>query len=143
MLSYALKAKIPKNATAYVSYIKKELLDKCEKMGIDCVVEYLDGRILIFSDSRKVEDLVKDLRGYLSIHPIEIYDDADRLIDAILSRIKGCPSFAIRSNKKDVEREIGAKIVDRLKIPVNLSNPDCKVVVEKRGKFYLLFSDYP
>ena len=68
-------------------------------------------------------------------------DEYNILLETIVNmlREKNCQSFAVKSNKKDVEVKIGGDVVSAIQIEVNLENPDCEITVEKREKYYLLF----
>ncbi len=143
MNAYALKAKIPKNANVYLTYLKKEILERCSKSKADCVVEFLDGRILIFTDCKDIGKILNGIKGILAYYEIEIFASQEEMLKFIISKIKECKNFAVRSNRKNVEKEIGAILADSLNIPVKLEEPDCQIYLEKRGKFYLLFSRYP
>ena len=110
---------------------------------VDCIVESLDGRIILFTDCKSLDDILGGIRGIISHHPVRIFEDLDSLVEAILPNLQGCRDFAIRSNRKSLEGEIGGRVVDALNIPVNLTSPHCRIYVERRGKFYLLFLEYP
>ncbi len=141
MKAYAIKAKLPKKAQAYFNYFKREVLNRCIKNRADCVIEYLDGKILLFTDYENVKVLLSGLRGVISYHPVRIFENFDSLVDSIEKMMNNCGDFAIRSNRKFIERDLGAKITEYLKISVNLRDPQCLIYVEKRGKIFLLFED--
>ena len=143
MKAYAIKAKIPKNSQLYFNYFKEETIKRCVETNTDCVVEIIDGRILLFTDSPHPDSLLEGIKGVLALYEIEIFKDEGSLIKSVVGRLKECKSFAVRSNKKSIEREIGGKIAEILNIPVNLTDPECKLYFERRGKFYLLFLSYP
>ena len=138
MNCYAIKALIPKNANSYFNYLKSTLLRRCEEMNEECVIEIIDGRIILFT-SAPPNILLKGVKGIKTHYPVRIFEDFDTLIHEISVRLNNCGSFAIRSNRKVVEQEIGARIVDLKKIRVDLDAPECEILVEKRGKFYILF----
>jgi len=141
--AYAIKAKVPKNSQAYFNYFKKEVIKKCVDKNVGCIIEILDGRILLFTDCNDVKALLESVKGILSYYEVEIFEDINSLVERIAIEMKGCESFAVRSNKKALEREIGGKIAEILNISVDLSNPQCISYFERRGKFYLLFLSYP
>jgi tRNA(Ser,Leu) C12 N-acetylase TAN1 len=143
MNAYAIKAKIPKNANVYLSYLKKEVLERCVKLKADCIVEFLDGRIILFTDCKDAGEILEGIKGILAYYKVKIFESQEDILKFITSKVRDCKSFAVRSNRKNVEREIGAVLADSLGIPVNLEEPDCQVYLEKRGKFYLLFLKYP
>ena len=143
MKAYAIKAKIPKNSQLYFNYFKEEVMKRCVETNTDCVVEIIDGRLILFTDSTTPKSLLEGIKGVLALYEIEILKDEVSLIKSVVGRLKECKSFAVRSNKKSIEREIGGKIAEILNIPVNLTEPECKLYFERRGKFYLLFLSYP
>ncbi len=143
MKAYAIKARIPKNTQLYFNYFKNEVIKRCIAENTDCIIEIIDGRLLLFTDSPHPHSLLEGMRGVLSHYEIEIFEDEGSLIKSIIPKLKECKSFAVRSNKKSIEREIGGKIAEILSIPVNLTEPECKLYFERRGKFYLLFLSYP
>ncbi len=143
MKAYAIKAKIPKSTQLYFNYFKNEVIKRCIAEKADCVIESIDGRLLLFTDSPHPHSLLEGIRGVLSHYEIEIFEDEDSLIESMVAKLKGCENFAVRSNKKTIEREIGGKIAEILDIPVNLTDPQCKLYFERRGKIYLLFLSYP
>ncbi len=143
MKAYAIKAKIPKSTQLYFNYFKNEVIKRCIAEKADCVIESIDGRLLLFTDSQHPHSLLEGIRGLLSHYEIEIFENENSLIETMVSKLKGCKSFAVRSNKKAIEREIGGKIAEIIDIPVNLTDPQCKLYFERRGKIYLLFLSYP
>ena len=138
MKSYAIKAKIPRNQSGYFRKFRREILEKCLKHGADCVVEFIDGRIILFTDYEPRE-LTMGVEGVLSVFPVKIYESIEPLVKEIERRVRECNSFAVRSRKKEVEKNIGGMIVERTGKKVNLENPECVIQVEKREKYYLLF----
>ncbi len=142
MQAYAIRANIPKNFHRYLDYFRKVVLGRCEEMRKDCVIEFLEGRIIIFTDAAP-ENLLDEIKGVREWYRITIFGDFDELVDKIKRMLEECRSFAIRSNRKAMEMEIGDRIVRDMGIEVNLTEPQCKIYVEKRGKFYLLFQEYP
>ncbi len=141
MNSYIVIAKIPIRESTYVQFFKREFLRVCVEKRWECVVDYLPGRIIVFSSQNPCREIEK-IRGVISCKKVLIFEegDFDKLLNLIINRIKSqnCKSFAIRSNKKKVEIKLGEKIVELTGLKVNLTNPDCEINVEKRGKFYLL-----
>lgn len=138
MKCYAIKAKIPRNQKGYFKNFKREIIKKCLREKITCVVEFIDGRIIIFSDS-DIRELAMNINGVLDIFSVVIYKDLEKLIKDITIILENCDDFAIKSNKKEVEKNIGGIIAEKPGKKVNLNNPDCTVEVEKREKYYLLF----
>ncbi len=143
MKPYAVKTRMPKNAYVYFNYFKNEVLKRCIDKKADCVLEFLDGRILLFTDCNAPQELVEGIRGFISLHKISIFESMDELVSEMIKALEGCESFAIRSNRKSLEKELGERILKILDITVDLSSPSCLLYVEKRGKFYLLFLEYP
>ncbi len=139
MKTYLIKAKIPRNQAAYLSYLKRSILDICEERDTECVVEFLDGRILLFLSSADVLNEIKNLKGVISVHDVLIFEEYASVIDHISHLLKNKTTFAIRSNKKELEKKVGADIVSRTGLKVNLTSPDIIVKVEKRGKYYLVY----
>ena len=141
--AYAIKAKIPKSTQLYFNYFKGEVIKRCIEEMADCVIEIIDGRILLFTDFPPPSSLLEGIKGVLSYYEVEIFEDTNSLIKSMVVKLNGCKSFAARSNKKAMEREIGGKIAEIVNIPVNLTEPQCKLYFERRGKIYLLFLSYP
>ncbi len=138
MKCYAIKAKIPRNQKGYFKNFKRELTKKCLNEKISCIVEFIEGRIIIFSD-RDIREILMGINGVLDISSVRIYENMGILLRDIIIMLENCDSFAIKSNKKEVEKNIGKIIAEKIGNKVNLENPDCQVRVEKRGKHYLLF----
>ncbi len=141
MHSYAVKARMPRNARAYFSNFSERVLGRCEGEKVDCVLELIDGRILLFTDSDDPQSLLDGIKGIISVHRVKVFEDVDSLIEFLKDRIRGCESFSVRSNKKAVEQEIGGRIHTDTGVTVNLTSPHCPIYVEKRGKFYILFEE--
>ncbi len=68
-------------------------------------------------------------------------NEYEALVKKIVNMLRGknCQNFAIRSNKKNVEIKIGENVISNIDIAVDLKNADCKITVEKRDDYYLLF----
>ena len=141
--SFALKLRMPRNNQMYFHYLTNFVLERCKEFKADCVVEVVEGKMLLFTDYSEPGKLLLGAKGFLSINPVSIFNDEESVVSAILPHLSGCSSFALRSNKKAVEREIGGTLAELSKVPVDLESPECEFRVEKRGKFYLLFLDYP
>ncbi len=139
MKTYIIKAKIPRNQAAYLSYLKRAILDICEERDTECVVEFLDGRVLLFLSGEDALNEIKNLNGVISIHDVIIFEEYASVVDHISRLLKDKTSFAIRSNKKELEKKIGADIVSTTGLKVNLTSPDIVVKVEKREKYYLVY----
>jgi len=140
MIPYLLKVKLPKNNRQYLGYLKSELLKKCEKDKIECIIEFIDGRIIIFSTSEIIPYL-KNLKNLISIHSVKIFEDYEALIKEIKNMLRGKESFAVRANTKSLEEKIGEDIIKEMNIEVNLKEPGIEVQVEKRGKYFLLYQE--
>ena len=139
MKTYIIKAKIPRNQAVYLSYLKRSILDICEERDTECVVEFLDGRVLLFTSSVDVLNGIKGLKGVISVHDTTVFDDYSKVLNYISRCLEGKKTFAIRSNKKELEKKMGADIISRTGLKVNLTSPDIVVKVEKRGKYYLVY----
>ena len=142
MNSYLITAKIPKNIESYFRNFKKEAMERCIQRKWECIIEYLSGRIIIFSDHNPCE-WVHQIKNVVSCGRVEIFNvnEYDALVKKIVNMLReeNCQNFAIRSNKKNVEIKIGEDVISNLDIAVNLENADCKITVEKRDDYYLLF----
>ncbi len=73
------------------------------------------------------------------MHDTTVFDDYSKVLNYISRCLEGKKTFAIRSNKKELEKKIGADIIYRTGLKVNLTSPDIIVKVEKRGKYYLVY----
>lgn len=140
MIPYLLKVKLPKNNRQYLGYLKRELLRKCEKEKIECIIEFIDGRIIIFS-TPEIIPYLKNLRNIISIHSVKIFEDYEALIKEIKNILRGKESFAVRANTKSLEEKIGEDIIKEMDIEVNLKEPKTEIQVEKRGKYFLLYEE--
>ena len=143
MNSYLITAKIPKNVGSYFQKFKTIILHSCLRNRVECVVQYVSGRIIVLSEVNPCDDVLK-IKGVISCHPVQIFnsDEYDTLLETVVNILtkKNCRNFAIRSNKKDLEIKMGAHIASSIGIPVDLENPDCEITVEKRGSFYFLLA---
>ena len=137
MRPYLIFARMPRNPSRYLATFKRELLDFCAGNGIECVIEPLGGRILVFT-SRDICDRIVRIRGVLDCRSVEIFHDPESLVKKVLPSLENCRSFAVRCNRMHVAQEIGAMIHEALGIPANLENPDCEVRVEFRNDLYIL-----
>jgi adenylyl- and sulfurtransferase ThiI len=131
-----------------VSFEKRlvENIEKCLK-HYNIVFEKITrprGRILVHTD-----DSCKQLSlvfGIASFSNAKVFDSFDEIADFAASLVKG-KTFCVRcqrldksysKNSSEVEREIGAKIVEKTGAKVKLKNPDIEVGIEIiDGKLYV------
>ena len=138
MVCYGVKAKIPKNSSGYLVLFRKKLIEMALQKNIECVVEFLHGRIVVFSDSEEIVEMILKIDRVMDVFPIKIYESEEELLDHISKMLNGCKTFAVRSNRKETEIKLGNIITEMMGIGVNLTSPQCEITVEKRGKYYIL-----
>jgi len=137
MRPYLVFARFPKNPNKFINNFKKIVLAYCLKNGVECVVERLTGRILIFS-SIDICEFVKTISRVEDCRPVKIYQNEDEIVSEAIKLLENCKNFAVRCNKLHVAQSIGARIHEILGIPANLENPECPVNLEFRDGYYLL-----
>ncbi len=140
MEAYLLRVKLPRRTDTVIKRIKEIILNECMERQLECIINSLDGRIILFSTS-EILDFIKKIKGLRGIYRVRIFDDYQALVENILERVRGKESFAIESNSHTLAERIGADVVNSLHLKVNLSNPDIKIRVEKKGSYYLLYEE--
>ncbi len=138
MKGYVIRTKLPRNPEKRVQELRRAILRRCIQNHMDCVVEYLDGRIILFS-SGDITPLITDIKGVLSTEPVKIFEDYNSFLKEVLSGVAGINSFAVRANKKSLEEKLGSDIHTATGISVDLRNPQRIIRVESRGNFFLLY----
>ena len=138
MKGYVIRTKLPRNPEKRVQELRRAILGHCIQNHMDCVVEYLDGRIILFS-SGDITPMIAGIKGVLSVLPVKIFEDYTELLKESLSQILEAKSFAVRANKKSLEEKLGSDIHTATGISVDLRNPQCIIRVESRGNFFLLY----
>ncbi len=137
MHAYMIIAKIPRNPRQYISRFREYLLSKCSEKKIECIVNYISGRFIVFSEDNICEEDL-DFKNIIDCMPVEIYRDENEVIKRIASIVKNCESFAVRSNHLHVAQDIGGKVNDITGVKADLENPHCEVKVELRNGIYIL-----
>ncbi len=141
MDSYIVIAKIPIQVSPYIKFFRREFLKVCVEKHWECIVDYLQGRIIVFSSQNPCRDVEK-IRGVISCKRVHIFEEEkfDELLSLIIERLRSrnCRDFAVKSNRKEMEIKLGEKIVELTGLKVKLTDPDCEINVEKRGRFFLL-----
>ncbi len=122
-------------------------------VDIDYKVKKYFGRLFIEGHDKKIEPVLKRVFGIVSFsHCKKIITDIEEIKKVSLQlakNIKKVSSFAVRCNRigkhnfgsQDVERTVGAEIVEKFGLRVNLTKPDKTIGVEIRDKDAYIFSD--
>ena len=125
-----------------------------EKENLHAEIKRERGRILLRSpDMEKAKEILKRIFGVVSISPaVETHADIESIkrksLELVEKKIKDIKTFAVsvtRTGKhdftsQDVAVEAGREIKERMKLEVNLENPDLRIYIEIRGeKAYLFF----
>ncbi|NPA75512.1 MAG: RNA-binding protein [Euryarchaeota archaeon] len=140
MKPYLIIAKFPKNPSRYIKNFKNYVLDECMKRGIECVVERIQGRILVFASSSPCEFAVQ-FSGVKRCVPVRIFDDEGSLVSYLIPKVQSAGSFAVRANHLTLSQKIGERIYEATHTPVNLKNPEVLVEFEFRDSRYFLFEN--
>ncbi len=138
MEPYLIIARFPKNPKQYIKNFTRYILKECEKREIDCVVERITGRIIVFSETNPCA-LAERFKNVLRCTKIKIFMDPDKLAEAVAEKVRKASSFAVHSNHLAVAQDIGERIYEDTHTPVNIENPEVLVEVEYRDGMYLLF----
>jgi len=138
--AYLLKVKLPRDNQKYLRYLKEKLIPVCVENEVECVIEHLNGKIIIFSTPQIIEYL-KKLKNLRAIYRVEIFESYNALLQAIKKVLNGKNSFAVISKSRTLAEMIGEELVRELGIAVNLKNPEIRVEVEKKGKYYILYRE--
>ncbi len=140
MNSFLLHLKIPKHAGKVIESIKSEILKICIADNEDCVVDWVTGRLVLFS-SDEICEKVKKIKGVIECHRVEIFEREEELIKKASEIVRNCTSFAVRSNHLHVAQRIGGEIQEMTNVAVNLDAPECEIFVEYRSDYYFLRID--
>ncbi len=140
MQAYLLRVKLPRNNERYVKRIKEYILNECVERELECAVEFLDGRILVFS-TPEILDVLKNIKNLRGIYLVSIFRDYGGLLERIKDMLHGRESFAVSSNNRSLAEEIGGDVTDELSIKVDLESPELRVTVERKGGYYLLYEE--
>lgn len=130
-------AKVPKNPRQFISRFREYILSKCSEKKIECVVNYISGRFIVFSEDNICKEEF-NFKNIIDCMPVEIYRDENDVIEKIASIAKNCKSFAVRSNHLHVAQDLGGKVNDITGVKADLENPHCEVKVELRNGIYIL-----
>ena len=138
MRPYLIIARFPKNPRTYIRNLKKSCLDLCLKKDSECVINRVGGRLLLFSSTDLCNEL-KKMKGIIDCIPVKIFLDEKELTEYVISTMGNPKSFAVRANRLHVAQDIGSRIFEKTRIPVNIENPEFIVEVEMRDEKFLLF----
>jgi len=138
-----------RNRRKFEERLKNDILNVLKKNGFDARAKLLWGRILIYTPD-EAADIVSKIPGIVSISVAKEmeYDDVK---EYLLKELKGLnpESFRIsthRVDKKfpktsmDIDRELGAFVVENFTWRVDLKNPELNIGIEIiNGKAYVFF----
>ncbi len=139
MNSYLIIAKFPKNPRQYIKNLKTYLLESCAEQKMDCVVERLNGRLIVFSSSDPCK-FAAEFKNVLRCVSVKIFDDKAELVNLLTPPVKNANSFAVRANHLSIAQEIGEQLYEATHTPVNLENPELLIEIEFRENKYLLLN---
>jgi len=118
-------------------------------VNLDFKIRNVYGRIIIDGFDQKALDKLKRVFGIVSFSPcIHTTSDLDYVKESALALSDFKGSFAVRCNRtgkheyssKDVEKIIGAAIVEKTKCKVDLGKPDNTVGIDIRDKDAYIYS---
>ncbi|MFO7872421.1 MAG: THUMP domain-containing protein [Candidatus Undinarchaeales archaeon] len=125
-----------------------------EREKVDFNIKVPWGRFLIETKDEKALDVLKNVFGIVSISPVvscksELSDIRKTAFNVAEKHINEKDSFAVRARRtgnheftsQDVEREIGADIVEKIGSEVDLDNPDKELFIEVRQKESNVFTE--
>jgi thiamine biosynthesis protein ThiI len=144
-----IAVKGPATRARMESLLKLNIEDALSRRGATGRIELIQGRLIIRKpspDSESVARIAARVFGVKSVSPaVEVrFDNLEDLVSKAVEwfapRAKG-KIFRVRARRvgihdftsKDVERELGAKLVQAGAGPVNLENPEYTAYVEVRG----------
>ncbi len=119
--------------------------------GIRAGVDRIFGRLVVDKYNSVIQSLLKRVFGIVSFSPCwktgSTLKDINKVVGEILP--KGSESFAIRCNRvgnhdfksKDIERDIGAFVVDKTGCKVDLTKPDKTIYIDIRNKDAFVYTE--
>ncbi len=134
--------------------LKKNITAFLKRDGVNFKIKTPWGRFLVETKAEPALDILKHVFGVVSISPVvscksEISEIRKTALTVAEKHIKEKDSFSVRARRtgnheftsQDVEREVGADIVEKIGPDVDLDTPDKELFIEVRQKESNIFTE--